>query len=466
VRTKLALALTVVLLAAGLALFYQASAEATRGGEDSPLYSTERHDPYGTAALKDLLSERGVATTVLERPTLGDESGAVLIQVLADAGHDAPHLQAEALKEWLSKGNTLIQFTRTATDLMSAYHLEAAQPVENLKDIESAEGRGKRQDEVPAQRKGCDWIALPRLSDRETIVTGKTLQVYTPLLLQAAKGHETQWQPLAVTRDDDEDWIAASARIGPGRLIVVGTPTPVLNGTLAEGSNLEFVLRLIAPDGKMASTVVIFDEWSHGLGHAGTIVGFMRDVGLLPVVFQLFVVVALYVWATAGYTPPPRAPVRRRRSSVEQIETLGYLYRQSLQPGLVFEKVYREVRRRLAEGLGCTPASLEAALAHAPPAVRARAQHLLRSLDQIGRAQGPLCPRCGYDLTGNDSGRCPECGAEVPLAVRERIAAAAPLVAVPERRPSSRKDHAQLAAVLRESYLFVEGLHRGRHRRR
>lgn len=32
------------------------------------------------------------------------------------------------------------------------------------------------------------------------------------------------------------------------------------------------------------------------------------------------------------------------------------------------------------------------------------------------RASSPLCHRCGYDLTGNVSGRCPECGG----AVRQR----------------------------------------------
>lgn len=29
--------------------------------------------------------------------------------------------------------------------------------------------------------------------------------------------------------------------------------------------------------------------------------------------------------------------------------------------------------------------------------------------------RGVLCTHCSYDLTGNTSGRCPECGAEIPL---------------------------------------------------
>ncbi|MCP4591424.1 MAG: hypothetical protein GY842_11815 [bacterium] len=30
------------------------------------------------------------------------------------------------------------------------------------------------------------------------------------------------------------------------------------------------------------------------------------------------------------------------------------------------------------------------------------------------RRRKGLCTTCGYDLTGNESGRCPECGAEAP----------------------------------------------------
>ncbi len=43
-----------------------------------------------------------------------------------------------------------------------------------------------------------------------------------------------------------------------------------------------------------------------------------------------------------------------------------------------------------------------------------------RALRQILVAQGvAICERCGYDLTGNVSGRCPECGAPT-WAVQEK----------------------------------------------
>lgn len=30
-----------------------------------------------------------------------------------------------------------------------------------------------------------------------------------------------------------------------------------------------------------------------------------------------------------------------------------------------------------------------------------------------------LCAKCRYDLTGNESGTCPECGREIPVETRE-----------------------------------------------
>ncbi len=33
---------------------------------------------------------------------------------------------------------------------------------------------------------------------------------------------------------------------------------------------------------------------------------------------------------------------------------------------------------------------------------------------------GIFCVKCGYDLTGNVSGRCPECGRPISLRVRDR----------------------------------------------
>jgi hypothetical protein len=39
----------------------------------------------------------------------------------------------------------------------------------------------------------------------------------------------------------------------------------------------------------------------------------------------------------------------------------------------------------------------------------------LRRYRRIIRTERGLCARCGYDLTGNISGTCPECGQATPL---------------------------------------------------
>ena len=55
--------------------------------------------------------------------------------------------------------------------------------------------------------------------------------------------------------------VACEYRIGQGRLVVVGAPTPALNGMIGEAQNLDFLLSLIGKG------PVILDDWMHGLGH-------------------------------------------------------------------------------------------------------------------------------------------------------------------------------------------------------
>jgi hypothetical protein len=464
VRLKLALALTLLLLAAGLWLFYKAAYVATRGGEDTPLYSAERHDPYGTAALKDLMAERGASVTLLRRPTPEEGTGAILIQALTSDRDSStlPQRQTQRLKDWISQGNTLIQFTRVQTSLMTDCDVTVPTPVENLKEIQEAETHGKPQIEVPAQLQNVRWIAAPAGKGATALPKRLMLEFYSAAVLVQDAG-QNEWHPLA-TKGDNE-WVAATRSVGKGRLIVVGTPTPILNGTLGAASNMEFVLALLKPAEAGGAQEVLFDEWSHGLGNQRTIIGFIKEVGLLPVLLQLFFVVALYVWATSGVSQADPPGAHRRRSSSEQIDTLGHLYRQAMKPDLVFARVYAEVRNRLAGVLRCSPAGIEQALDKASPQVAGRARNILEHLHAIGRGRGPTCPNCGYDLTRNVTGECPECGAEISWMLKDRIASAAALADVPERQKQSRKADLQLAAALRESHLFVEEFARGRKRR-
>jgi predicted amidophosphoribosyltransferase len=51
---------------------------------------------------------------------------------------------------------------------------------------------------------------------------------------------------------------------------------------------------------------------------------------------------------------------------------------------------------------------------------------LLRAIPNR-RLDARICPRCRYDLTGNESGICPECGTPTPRHVRElKLAKLAP----------------------------------------
>ena len=270
-------------LAVGGVLAYQSAVFTSRSGDATPLYSARRHDPYGTAALLDLLQERGVAATTLERPTPRPGSRGVLVQVLTafsnlPSGRPAglpstqpqvPLPQNDALADWVQQGNTVVQFSRTETALMRRLDIRTKEPARraDATDVQDAEQRDVDPADLPGTVSVAD-AAGPN---------GFRLRLRSPMSF-LDRPHDPAWTPLARDTTKDHAIVAAEYRVGRGRAVFVGAPTPALNGDLGAAQDLDFLLAA-AGNGP-----VLLDEFSHGIGHGATVIGFLLDAGLLPLI--------------------------------------------------------------------------------------------------------------------------------------------------------------------------------------
>ncbi len=407
-------------IAGGLWAFYSMSFWASRGGEGAPLYSVRRYDPYGTAALFELLKQRGMHVRTLEQSRPDRSHRGVIVQVLetpsaqSDLFGPPPQLQTQTLKNWIAQGHTVIQLTAARTDLMDACGVptgDSIQDPELWREIQKAIGKGTPPDKLPGDTARIQWL-------------GHETNRYPPPSLPVVLRSPTPlpnlatglWQPLA---RHDQQTVIGMQRVGAGRLIVISSPTPVLNGSIGDGGNLDMILGLIGRG------PVLIDEWSHGIGHGGTIVGIMKSLGVMPTVFQVGFVLILYVWSTLGHRRTDAVRPARKRSSVEQVATLGYLYHQSLPPNEINQRVNSEVSRRLASVLRCRPSDISEKAAALTGT--SEAEKILAILPTDPRATGalcPICPRCGYSLVGNQSGACPDCGTAIPPRLRRQVVTA------------------------------------------
>ncbi len=502
----IATGLTLALIIAAVALFYSEARDASRAGDTTPLYSVRRHDPYGTAALRDLLVETGVKVRNLERPRLERTDHGTLVQVLPIPSesfwHDEPEVQAAALLQWIAEGNTVIQFTRSRTELMDLAgvpglpgqslnqtavitpthfapttapahpatrpskptttapavgkpvhvrrHVQATNPNDTEAQLQLQSHRAVEKHE----RAGLDPTASPGMlyvdqwKDSDSPSTPndhpKRMALHAPWALPV-RGPDG-WRPIVVSTqpvgyrqgptvhlqqsqstgsdmvpdDDDPRVLVGAMRIGQGKLIVVTSPSPALNHGIVNHDNLPCILAMIG------SGPVIFDEWSHGLGHGGTIVSFLREVGLTPLLLQIALVLAFYSWSTRGHDRQDAPTAPRRRSVAEQVQTLGHLYAGTLPIDTLHAQVCEAVQRRLCTALHCTPTDLNARLSQVKPELQKAAMDIRASLIGAEHSGYPACTNCGYDLTGNRRDKCSECGTLIPLALRERIAASQP----------------------------------------
>lgn len=338
-RSRTALILSSMIIVVLIGAFYQTAATATRGGNDTPLYSIRRYDPYGTAAFFEVLKEAGHEVHLRENAHFDDSMRGVLIQILAEKDRD--RVDERELLRWVNDGNSVVILSRTRP--LIAEKLGLGYPTKGIPpDTKASE---KLDHEMTPPRE--------RLSETASVVDPRFLTEDDVILVDPIPflptDEESAWQPLLKNERGTLGW---TRRHGAGEVIVIGSPTLALNGWLTDRGNLEFLLKV------GAGKAIYLDEWAHGFGSGGTIVGLLRDFGLTPLLLQLVFVVGLFAWNGRGQklTDPPIK--HRGRSSVEQIKTLGYLYSQSMNPKTSLELVNKEIRRRLTEKFHTTPEQL------------------------------------------------------------------------------------------------------------
>lgn len=156
--------------------------------------------------------------------------------------------------------------------------------------------------------------------------------------------------------------------LGEGELILLASPSALLNRGLAKGGNLALLQRLAA-----GRQPVAFDEETHGLGHSLGVLDVLLEHGLGP---------ALVLAVLAGAAGAARARMRlgpaepeaedTRSDAVDLVASLAHLYARAITRGEAL-RLYREAYAQAvhqATGLSGRPLQhrVRAGLASVPPA--------------------------------------------------------------------------------------------------
>lgn len=176
--------------------------------------------------------------------------------------------------------------------------------------------------------------------------------------IQSLAGRELRlgvgWDPIGT---DGQAPTIGMRTAGKGTLIVVGTSTPFLTGSIANADNASFAVDLAA-SAFTAGGVVAFDEYHHGVHPAADILAVVERTW--PGRALLFVGVVIFAFvALTGRRLGPPMPLDPRppRSSLEYVRGFAGLVRRSGRQEIVRDRLRRELHSGLARSAGLDPAT-------------------------------------------------------------------------------------------------------------
>ncbi len=345
----------VALCAVFVALLLTTTATAPSGETLVFSYSSTDAGPGGVLALRRWLSAQGYTTRSVQAQRFAVPPDSDLLFVLGPT-EIVPREHAQALREWVSRGGTLIIGSDRSFFDQQLFEVFGA----------------SLTDRPPGPMSGEISPALARPPFRD--------------LSTSAARALTLKEPYAVAIGDGPLAVLAVRRIGSGTVWLLSAPDLLVNSNLGAAENAALVLNLLAG---ARGRGVGFDEYHHGVRLAPDTFGLFTQTWPGRAALVAAALAFLYVAARGRrFGQPLPLAERPARSSLEYVRSFAGLLRRAHATPLVSERLSRRYRRRFARALGLRPttstAEIVATLEHVDP-VRAR-----EAAELLARLEAPL----------------------------------------------------------------------------
>ena len=367
-RQRLTIILTFIVIIGLLVALNSLSHVSDDQGQDhelTPNRSTYHAGPTGTRALHDFLKESGYKVIRWRETTeqLLGESGNMVktFVVIGRTRVEFTDEEAQALRGWIARGNTLVLIDRDADErlmpksggwALTARHFgfpnldvnpaDPAQMTENMTAVPPVQPTllTSSIEKVMPSRFASRLIVLPpteqSLDEYDSIVDGEGLHSDAPA-------------PVVHIADRNGALLVDYA-YGMGKIIVLTDPYMVANGGIGLDDNLQLAINALAS----REGLIAFDEFHQGKAISqNAFASYFAGTPVLALGAQLLLLILLIIWTNARrFGRPLPLPHVDRRSSLEFVASMAELQERSRAFDLAIENIYTRTRRVLARYAG------------------------------------------------------------------------------------------------------------------
>ncbi len=227
--------------------------------------------------------------------------------------------EAQQVLSWVSSGGVLV------------YAAETGDP-----QLDSQLGIQRQRAVVPASASAPAPIlgGVKHVAGANTAVPLKPVSLQVPLL-----------------RNDRQEILAVTMRLGSGQVVVLVDPLELCNGYLGQADNWRLAADLIAL--APAAGRVAFDEFHHGaVASSSPLTDWMLTPWGMALLWLVVVVFIGLAWRNQAFGPPISIGPPADRSTAEYARAVGDLLRRARARQVTLQTLNAATRRALAERLG------------------------------------------------------------------------------------------------------------------